>query len=129
MFTCPQSLLNSSYKKCLRWSYGKDEGESPPISLDGKELKSFRLVLSRCFNKNQLIILKKVAENTHKSITSILHNLEKEKEIPLSTLKLNSRILKQIGLIDYGNSKKACLTKLGRIVWEILGGEWNDRSK
>jgi len=46
--------------------------------------------------------------------------LEKEFKVPLSTLKLNAKILRDLNLIDFGNSSPAKLTELGKFVVEII---------
>lgn len=54
--------------------------------------------------------------------------LSKKFNKPLSTLKLNAKILKELRLIDYGNlkhPKKVKLTDLGKFVLEILN--YNDK--
>ncbi|WP_394354596.1 hypothetical protein [Thermococcus sp.] len=53
-----------------------------------------------------------------------MEEISKDTRKPISTLKLNAKILKKLGLIDYGeknNPKPIELTKHGRIVLKILG--------
>ncbi len=85
-----------------------------------------RRLLLRALNRNQRLILQAVSEIRLATITSILRFLSREFNIPLSTLKLNARILKELGLIDFGNTKQikaAKLTPAGELVVTILNGE------
>ncbi len=53
------------------------------------------------------------------SLTSLLKQLSEEYGIPLSTLKLNARILRELKLISYGsihNKRSARLENLGNFV-------------
>jgi len=63
---------------------------------------------------------------THKrSLTSILKELSEECGIPLSTLKLNARILRELKLISYGsirNKRTARLEALGSFIFGIVQG-------
>ena len=57
------------------------------------------------------------------SLTSILKQLSEEYGIPLSTLKLNARILRELRLISYGsihNKRSAQLENLGNFVVELV---------
>lgn len=101
------------------------EGDSPPISkgritLSKEDIRSLKLLLLRALNNNQRIILLEISNNFTQTITSLLLEIEKKYGTPLSTLKLNARILKRLKLIDFGNSSSARLTRLGRIVLEII---------
>ena len=56
-------------------------------------------------------------------MTSLLHGLSEEYGIPLSTLKLNARILRGLNLISYGSVRKkrhAELEALGSFVLGLL---------
>jgi hypothetical protein len=58
-------------------------------------------------------------------MTSLLRNLSEKHGIPLSTLKLNARILRELNLISYGSikeSKDAELLALGNFVLRLLSG-------
>jgi hypothetical protein len=63
---------------------------------------------------------------THdRSLTSLLKELSEECEIPLSTLKLNARILRELKLISYGsirNKRAAQLEVLGSFIFGIVQG-------
>ncbi len=57
------------------------------------------------------------------SLTSLLKQLSEEYGIPLSTLKLNARILRELKLISYGsihNRRSARLEKLGSFVVDLV---------
>lgn len=59
-------------------------------------------------------------------MTSLLRSLSEESGIPLSTLKLNARILRGLNLISYGSTKRARtaeLRALGAFVLRLLNGE------
>lgn len=73
-------------------------------------------------NENQILILSHVNKG-FSSLTSLLNFLSEKFNKPLSTLKLNAKILKELKLIDYGSSKypkKVELTNLGKFILEIL---------
>jgi len=56
-------------------------------------------------------------------MTSLLRSLSEEREIPLSTLKLNARILRELNLISYGSIREkrdARVEKLGSFVLGLL---------
>ena len=89
-----------------------------PIS-DGRF--GIKKVLLRALNKNQLILLSKIAKNSTKTITSISNSLSSELDIPVSTLKLNCKILKDLDLIAFETSKQVELTETGKIVLNIVG--------
>jgi len=46
--------------------------------------------------------------------------MEKNYAISLSTLKLNARILRELGLIRFGNSSPAKLTRTGKLIVQLL---------
>jgi len=94
---------------------------SPPISDGGA--KNLRKLILRTLNQNQVIVLNAVAENDQ-SLTSLLKQLSEDHGVPLSTLKLNARILRELNLISYGSirdKKSARLEDLGRFVFGLLG--------
>jgi hypothetical protein len=67
-----------------------------------------------------LLILKEIANNSKETITTLLSHMEIKYAIPLSTLKLNAKILKQLNLINFGNSSTAKLTKTGKMIVLLL---------
>ncbi len=85
------------------------------------ESRGLRRVLLRALNKNQLILLNKIAKNSTKTVTSVLNSASSESNIPVSTLKLNCRILKGLGLIAFETSKPVELTPTGKTVLKIVG--------
>ncbi|MBO8173765.1 MAG: hypothetical protein H0Z18_00750 [Thermococcus sp.] len=83
----------------------------------------FRKLFLRALNENQLLILRSI-NGKHHSLNALLEELSRETKKPISTLKLNAKILKDLGLIDYGkkdNPKPVELTKHGKLVLKILG--------
>ncbi|ALM74442.1 hypothetical protein TBCH5v1_0474 [Thermococcus barophilus] len=73
-------------------------------------------------NENQMLILRSI-NGKHRSLNALLEEISKDTKKPISTLKLNARILKELGLIDYGeknNPKPVELTKHGKLVLKIL---------
>ena len=80
-----------------------------------------RLIL-RTLNDNQLLILTSLARQ-RRTMTSLLRNLSEEHGIPLSTLKLNARILRELNLVSYGSTRDvrcAEVEKLGAFVLDVL---------
>ncbi len=81
-----------------------------------------KLIL-RALNCNQIMVLLGIYEYEYSSISSILRALEIEKGIPLSTLKLNARILKELELVDFSDSgglRGARLTEAGNAILDIV---------
>jgi len=67
-------------------------------------------------------VLNAVSERDQ-SLTSTLKQLSEEYGIPLSTLKLNARILRELKLISYGsihNKRSARLENLGSFVVDLV---------
>jgi hypothetical protein len=59
-------------------------------------------------------------------MTSLLRFLSEEEGVPLSTLKLNARILRDLGLISYGSmveKRYAEVETLGSFVLKLLSDE------
>jgi hypothetical protein len=78
--------------------------------------------LLRAINKNQRLILSHVGESTGR-ITPTLQELSGRYGIPLSTLKLNAKILKELDLIRYptiSTQREVELSDLGRLVLNIV---------
>ena len=82
-----------------------------------------RLVITRALNKNQLLILSSISEYTN--ITDLLEELSKKSSIPLSTLKLNARVLRSLGIIEY-NVPPVRVTPAGRAILEIIKSDIDD---
>ena len=59
-------------------------------------------------------------------MTSLVRSISDEFGIPISTLKLNARILRELNLISYGSperGKEAELRGLGAFVFRLLNEE------
>ncbi len=113
--TLPKDL--KSPKRCIKRS---DGSASTPISTGGVD--DLRKLILRTLNDNQLLVLNSVSEH-EQSLTSLLKLLSGEYGIPLSTLKLNARILRELNLISYGSirdKKTAQLEPLGRFVMRLF---------
>lgn len=101
-------------------------GDAPPILTPGGEV--IRKLILRALNENQQLILRSIS-GRHRSLNALLEELSRRERKPLSTLKLNARILKELGLIDYGtkeNPRPVQLTEHGRLVLTILGVDENE---
>jgi hypothetical protein len=85
---------------------------------DGLQL---RPILARALNRNQLLILAETCGNRRKAITPLLRELGAKSSTPISTLKLNARTLRDLGLVSFGNSCPAVATPLGRKVVMMFG--------
>jgi DNA-binding MarR family transcriptional regulator len=84
---------------------------------------SLRQVLQRAINQNQFLLLTKISCNCSSSISSLLSCASERFGVPLSTLKLNARVLRELGLISFGcasDPKPARLTDAGRAILEML---------
>lgn len=74
----------------------------------------------RALTKNQVLLLNEVEKNSTKTITSLVNKVSKKQKIPVSTLKLNARNLRQLGLIDHSLFEPVSLTNLGKLVFKIV---------
>jgi hypothetical protein len=102
---------------------GGDEGA--PIPISQAQINDLRRLLLRSLNDNQILILSHV-EFRSRLITSILKELSEKHDVPISTLKLNAKILKELNLISYGtasNQLNAELSDLGRFVISLIEEE------
>jgi predicted transcriptional regulator len=85
-------------------------------------VEDLRRLLLRTLNDNQLLILSRVAA-TNRPLTGLLISLSRETGIPLSTLKLNARILRELNLISYGSTGKvreAEVEPVGSLVLRLM---------
>ncbi|CAB49320.1 hypothetical protein [Pyrococcus abyssi] len=86
-----------------------------------------RKLLERALNENQRLILCSLDNNGEsKSLTSLAEGISKAHRKPVSTLKLNAKILKELGLIEYGTRRSprtVRLTEFGKFVIRILGAD------
>ena len=116
--------MSSIFKNVCSLCIGAGGGcVSTPISTGG--VNDLRRLILRTLNDNQLLILTSIASQ-RRSLTSLLKDLSEAREIPLSTLKLNARILRELNLISYGSTrekKTAEVEKLGSFVLRLLGDE------
>lgn len=56
-------------------------------------------------NKNQQLILNELAESDGRSLKAHIHSISATRGIPLSTLKLNARILVELQLVEPTNHR------------------------
>ena len=77
-----------------------------------------KLFLGRALNRNQILILNEISGTD--TITGTLNRISKTSDIPLSTLKLNAKILKELGLISYCEFHFAELTDFGKTIAKIM---------
>ena len=111
----PNTLLNTT-----RAIPTGEESDPPPISTGGVE--DLRRLLLRTLNNNQLLILSRVASN-NRPLTGLLVSLSRETGIPLSTLKANARILRELNLISYGSvgeKRQAEVEPVGSLVLRLM---------
>jgi len=93
---------------------------SAPISKTN--LNDLRRLILRGLNDNQILLLSRVARD-RRTITSHIRLISEEYKIPISTLKLNSRILREFNLISYGSGRRSCEAKLlplGTFILKLL---------
>jgi len=79
----------------------------------------------RTINKNQVLILNHIPK-VPASVTSVLRGISRKYHVPLSTLKRNSQILRDLNLISYGEAPNFLgveLTELGRFISGLTGSE------
>ena len=77
----------------------------------------------KALTENQVLLLKEIEKNSTKTVTSLVNKVARATRIPLSTLKLNARMLKKFGLVEYDNSNPVGLTESGVFILSILRGE------
>jgi len=73
--------------------------------------------LLRALNKNQILLVRKLKYHRVLSRTQLLIEISHSGNVPLSTLKLNFKILKELGII----SQNGRLTALGQNISWIIG--------
>ncbi|MFZ3077336.1 MAG: hypothetical protein WA139_02680 [Candidatus Aenigmatarchaeota archaeon] len=79
-----------------------------------------RLLLRRALNANQSLILSEIRDSNNKTITGTLNRISKERGVSLSTLKLNAKILRELGLISYCEFHTVELTDFGKAIIKML---------
>lgn len=85
-------------------------------------MEDLRRLLLRTLNDNQLLILGRVAADD-RPLTGLLIKLSEETGVPLSTLKLNARILRELNLISYGSvgeRREAEVEPVGNLVLRLI---------
>ena len=115
-----QLSLPKDLKSYNSGNWGCEGSASTPISTGGVD--DLRNLILRTLNDNQLLVLNAIAEKDQ-SLTSLLKQLSEEYGVPLSTLKLNARILRELKLISYGSirdKRTAQLESLGRFILRLL---------
>ncbi|MEM3786222.1 MAG: hypothetical protein QXZ59_02435, partial [Nitrososphaeria archaeon] len=98
----------------------------PLSSLKGDDRAVIAKLFEKALNKNQILILSLVSKNIDLTASSLLKRISKETGIPLSTLKLNLKILRENGLVSYGkigNPQPIKLTRAGEIVLQMLSSK------
>ena len=94
----------------------------PPIRLLEADEEDLRRLLLRALNENQVLILSNIGGRGER-VSRILQRISDSRGVPLSTLKLNAKILRELRLIRYGTLSEpdeAELTPLGRSVLRVV---------
>ena len=103
------------------------------ISKDARA--SLRRVLSRTVTENQLLILSSI-DGRERSLSSFLRELSESYKIPLSTLKLSLKVLRESGLVALvgirgSDCSSLALTDGGETVIDLLlcdeNGEYDEK--
>jgi hypothetical protein len=95
--------------------------------------RSLRLVLGRALTDKQLLILTRI-DGRERSFTSFLTEISDSEDIPLSTVKLSAKILRDLELIavisdpETGSSAVA-LTAAGALALTIMLDDDYDKSE
>ena len=71
-----------------------------------------------------MLILSKV--DGFSSATKLLSSLSDESRVPLSTLKLNAKVLKSLKLIEFENGCPMKIMPVGQLVLTMIRGEKNE---
>ncbi len=91
------------------------------------EEEDLKRLLLRALNENQVLILSNIGGGEER-VSRILQRISEARGVPLSTLKLNAKILRELRLIHYGTllePDEAELTPLGKSVLGIVDGPAN----
>ena len=92
-------------------------GRCLPICAD---LSSLRKVILRALTGKQILILKEIEQNTGFTQSSVIKEISRKRKIPPSTLKLNIKILKEVGLLFASQNKPIRLTGTGKRLLSLL---------
>ncbi len=89
---------------------------------------SLRKVLLKALNDKQLLILSHLQINRYadNTITSVINLMSNSLGIPVSTLKLNAKALRELGLIEFSRGselKPARLTRFGRSIIDLIDSD------
>lgn len=121
--------LSNTFYKGYNSNFNSDSDALPIYEALSRGNKENIAVVQRLFlkalNQNQIILLNHIGEDGV-SLNAFLNKLSKMRGIPLSTLKLNARILKELYLIDYGCRSEripVTLTPQGKAILKIINFE------
>ena len=112
------------YKSANRLPETSGECDALPrqaLRIPDRQRSGLRPVVRRALNDNQMLLLNAIRSNSFESLSALLNYLSSARRIPLSTLKLNARILRNLGLVEIDARSRARLTEPGRTVLLILG--------
>lgn len=87
------------------------------MELGGEKLGPILLKALSC---HQRLILREISKRTGETSTALLIRMSRDKSIPLSTLKLNFRKIRHMGLVAHEDSRPVRLSKTGMLVLKIL---------
>jgi len=102
-----------------------------PLQLSKSQEKKLGKLLVRGFTKKQLVVLESISKDKSKSITSAAKKISEERKIPLSTVKLDLKILERLEIIkkiEKQGLKKALMSRFGKLILQIIS-DYNDTRK
>ncbi len=92
-------------------------GDGSPIS---SSLSSLKKLVFKALTKNQILLIHEIHKNFTLSVTSLVNEIPETSKIPLSTLKLNARLLRELGLVKYSNFGTVELAEGGNFVLSLM---------
>jgi hypothetical protein len=113
--------LSRNLNNNIEFTLGAGDKDAP-LPMDKAPFGGLRRLLLRSINDNQRLILTHVEQSTGR-ITPFLQELSSIYGIPLSTLKFNAKILKDLNLITYPTASmrnEVEVSKLGQLVLSII---------